>query len=618
MKVLSWKSALLLTLCLGCNKTITTIISNTVQEEAYCTTTGSFTGTTVTIQGHAQYHRRELTVGAGLAGQDPGGPFDIRYAEYQVLDSTGKVVHCGETDTNGDYSFSIPSDNTIYTIKVNSRSYNILNKASVVNSPYEKLYYSLTTTVTATGVAPITAPTVTAAYNGDVKGGAFNILDKILDANLFLKTHSSFTVDHKVTAFWAKGVNPTTYIGQDPDSGLSFYRPGTSELYILGGIAGDVNSEDTDHFDDSIIVHEFGHFIEDNYAVADSPGGYHNGKRIMDPRLVWSEAFATFLMAEVLKSPVYRDTIGNSDGFATYAINYNIETNTSTIGTPKLDTPVANSLGEGNFREFAVCRTLVDLFDNVASGLADTDADGVTLPFSDFWDTFTGTFKDSGYFADAGRFFELLDTAVVTDFSAILTDDDHETQASRLEYGFSNTATVGQPDLIAGGGDSNCEWTIEAEDQVASNPNGRDELIDDGSDPSNAAGSLGPFQVSNQLKSNDFFYYYHPGGTLTVRLEYTPTSSTKADLDLYIYKTDYTFGNSSRMLAYSNNPNGENGSSPDDNGVETVSVNAPAGQYMINIMYWTSGEGSRVVASTAFFDTATYYLKIGSNNYFCR
>ncbi len=626
MRFLVALTFVLLSLSLGCSKIVTTTVSAPqATEESYCTTScvtnNTCTGSTVAVSGTALYERREFEAvgpGSGLGGRDTSGTgaagnFPIRGAEVQVL-KNGSIFHCTTTTSTGTYSFNLPDDSATYTIKVNSRSYTADNKVSVLDTPSTKNYYSVTTTVVATGPGPLVANVANATYNGDLKGGAFNILDKIYQANDFLKnqaTGTSFSVDHKATVYWKRGVNPSTYVGGDANEGLSYYLTGTDSIYILGGIDGDVNSEDTDHFDDSIIVHEYGHFIEDNYSISDSPGGFHNGRRIVDPRLAWSEAFATFLMAVVLEDPIYRDTYGNVDGTTGYAIHYNTETNSLAGGANKLDTPVANNIGEGNFREFAIVRLLVDLFDNIAGGLSDSDADGLTLPFEDFWDVFVGTFKTTEDFVDSGHFFSKLDAAVATDFSAFLTDDEIEVRADRREYGFSNLSILGgDPDLIAGGGDASCEWDIEAEDQIGDNSEGRDTIVDDG-DPITSA-----FSLSNQFKSNDFFLYYHSGGALTVYLEYTPIGGN-ADLDLYIYKADYTYGSSSGIQAYSNDSSID---APVDAGTEYISTNASAGYYLINVMYWTNHYGSRAsgAASTAFATSAKYFLRIGSNSYFCQ
>ena len=56
-----------------------------------------------------------------------------------------------------------------------------------------------------------------------------------------------------------------------------------------------------------IFVHEAGHFIEHNVSRSDNPGGFHDGSPA-DPRLAWSEGYATWLATAVLDRDTYIDT----------------------------------------------------------------------------------------------------------------------------------------------------------------------------------------------------------------------------------------------------------------------------------------------------------------------
>ncbi|MCF6281836.1 MAG: hypothetical protein L3J28_06420 [Candidatus Polarisedimenticolaceae bacterium] len=59
-------------------------------------------------------------------------------------------------------------------------------------------------------------------------------------------------------------------------------------------------SGDTDHFDDDVLLHEFGHFIETQYLTSDSPGGCHFlTDNDLDLRLAWGEGWGTFFASAV-------------------------------------------------------------------------------------------------------------------------------------------------------------------------------------------------------------------------------------------------------------------------------------------------------------------------------
>src|SRR5690606_38249411 len=149
-----------------------------------------------------------------------------------------------------------------------------------------------------------------------------------------------------------------------------------------------------------------------------------------------------------------------------------------------------------------------------------------------------------------------------TNISALLSVSEMLMDATRAHYGtVDNTSSI------------NCTWTIQAS---AKNPTGSS-----------------AFERSNQFHSNDFFYHYHPGGTLTATLNY---DNSTADLDLYVYKNNYSFGYGDDIQLYSNKER------TSDMGTELVSAYAPAGSYMINIMYFNDGAGS---------PATTYTLSIG-------
>ncbi|MEK7356871.1 MAG: hypothetical protein AAB250_10505, partial [Bdellovibrionota bacterium] len=174
-----------------------------------------------------------------------------------------------------------------------------------------------------------------ASATGSLVGGAFNILDQILNAQEYLRTKTSgcsgtfgdcsaFTTAPLVLVYWTPGLSPGVYYGIS--GGISFYLNDDKELYILGGISGDTEVSDMDHFDNSVIVHEYGHFIEDQFGNPDSPGGSHNGNSVIDPRLAWGEGWANFFQAAVTGVPYYRDTYGHvvcSSGSSCTGANFN-------------------------------------------------------------------------------------------------------------------------------------------------------------------------------------------------------------------------------------------------------------------------------------------------------
>lgn len=540
----------------GCSSDSSGGTSNTTTPAVpYCGSVSSYSSA-VTITGSAEYEFR--TNGNGAVAT----PNPIRRAEVRVTSSSGSIVQCGETDASGNFSLQLPNNDSTVTITVASRADNNYMKAYIMNNPTNNDFYGVATTVTLDGSKSV--GTLTAPATGTIIGGAFNILDKILDANDFLRTETNncsatFTncvevsVAPMVDVYWEPGLNPGDYFGLPA---LSFYIPDNNQLYILGGVNGNVDDSDTDHFDDSIILHEYGHAIESLFSIADSPGGTHNGDNILDPRLAWGEGWANYFQAAVTGNPVYRDTFGTTLGTSGVFVNENLESGTS-------DTPT--EAAEGNFREFSISRVLWDLTD--ADEMNATD--DLQTTFSELWTIFAATtngFADpSQNFRSAGLFYELQSTLVGrSNWNTILTAE--EQLAARTNY--ANTLSNG----------TSCPTAILAEDVPNANV-----LNNPGRQPED-----GTSNNSNQFKSNDFYQIAHTGGSLTINLSYTTTSTNAADLDIYLYANDYTYGSaaSGNLIGLSENTVSNTATS----GSESISVSSlSAGTYMLNVRYDTTG-----------------------------
>lgn len=530
--------------------------------EYTCTTVSYPNG--ITISGNADYEFRQNGSGIISLTNNP-----IRNAEVKVYNASNTLIQCGSTDSSGAFSVVIPQSNTTHTIAVNSIIYNTVTKAFVLNNPTNNLPHSITTTFTADTTKSVGTITATAASSGELKGGAFNILDKVLDANNFLVNETTgctvqfancpvFTGAPLVRVYWTKGFNPGEYFNA---GALSFYLPGERELYILGGESGDIDSSDCDHFDNSIILHEYGHYIEDVFSNTDSPGGSHSGDSIIDARLAWGEGWGNFFQAAVLDNPLYRDTSGNITGSATVFFNENLE-------TPGQDQP--STMGEGNFREFSITRLLWDAIDSVNEGAG---VDDVTSNFSELWTAFAGTtggLASSSYrFRNVGLFHSLQQAlAGATDWSSIRTGEKHN--GSQVDYG--RTASLG----------GSCSGIAI---QAANISGGQ---VENGS-----------VSNSNHFASNDFYVYTHPGGAFNFTLNYTTDIAASADLDVYVYPDGYVFGGTASKSATTNIANGTTSAS------ESITGTLSAGVYMINI---------RVDTGVRLGGASTYTMTLGGQS----
>ena len=536
-------------------------------ERSYCTISPVY-GTPVSITVDADYQLRQVSV-SGLGAVISGTP--IRYAEVEILDASGNRLQCGELNASGQVVMSVPQDaSATYTVRVNARgiSGSTFNQASVLNCPEKNDVHFVTETFTPDSSKKVNV--VASATSEGMEGAAFNIFDQITRTNDFLRTQvgtcswpgcTNFTVAPKVEAYWLKGFNPNVY-QNSPSSGISFYIPGSRHFFILGGIDGDVDSSDTDHYDNSVIIHEYGHFLEDVLSVTDSPGGAHFGNSVIDARLAWSEGFANFLQGAVQGDANYRDSFGTPVGSTGLLLNVPLEEPNGgcSIGSPFTGCDIPAIADEGNFREFAVSRTLWDLFD---SGGLNTDGDTINNVFDELWAVFTtttGFTNPNQAFRGMGLLLEVQrdDLAGSTNIASVLADPDNLTGDTR-EYSY----------YVEPNGGGCADFTMAPH-----------------WDPTNDSGS---FVTSWRVRNNDFLFYKHPGGALNLQLSYTTPDvgggeERESDLDLFIYDEGGRFGNANDIVGSS-----QNYYDNDQTTVETenISGNLPAGDYLINVFVYT-------------------------------
>ena len=533
-------------------------------ERAYCSTTFTH-ATPVTITGNATYQTRAYTTSSGLSTSLTSR--NIRHAEIVVTDSAGNIVQCGETDSSGAFSLQLPQSSSSHSIQIFSRGDSSTVKASVLNCPEENGIYSVSTSVVPDSSKSAGTITASSDNSGIMVGAAFNIFDQIVEANNFLRTQAgsctysgctAFTVAPKVLTYWQKGYNPNTYF--DPQgSGVSFYIPGLSRMFILGGENGDIFNSDTDHFDNSIVIHEYGHFLEDVFSNTDSPGGPHSGNSEIDPRLAWSEGWGNFIQAAVRNEDRYRDSFGTPDtgvgSTSSYIFNIQIESNPApgcSIGStiPGCDVPQFDY--EGVFREFAVTRYLWDLFDTPN----DSGSDTVTSGFSELWGAMTsstfGLRKSNLEFRNLGILNLLQDTTGAQDWSSVQTL--HKTNNDTAEYAQFVTPS------------GTCSYLL---------------------DPyTNGPLSNGSYSTS-LVRNSDFFHFKHTGGSATFTLRATTTLSTakEPDIDIYLYSKGARIDESSDLVALSENYWDNNAATSQ---TETMSVaNLAAGDYLIHVRIFT-------------------------------
>ncbi len=609
---------------LGCAPTPSPITSSGASglsagpEPANCTPKAPVTNP-ISITGHGDYFYRPTNISGlsstqGLNGNPVSAP--IRFAEVAIYDSAGTVIQCGKTNNLGDFSLQIPKTSGSYSVLILSRSATGSSEVnvSVLEDIYASAPYSISASFTvASSSVSIAVGTLTAfarmSQSAKIPGGAFFIYDNILFANERIRTltgNASFLAP-KVQIYWKAGFNPYSYYGS-PNSLVSFYVNGDRKLYILGGHNGDVKNIDTDHFDASVIHHEYGHFLEDAYGKSESPGGSHNGNSLIDPRLAWSEGFANYLQAQLLNgryftAGYYVDTIGfrgdsveGSGASAGLGFKVNLSEDGSLANYDRV-----GSDGEGTFRELSISRTLFKTTSTPASNV--TGLKAAAVPFAKVWNAFTSNVSGFGttsgiLFRSIGYFNEYLQAALTgaesTDWNGNVLMDEKQ-NSSRKDF----ADDVSKVAILASCANAPKNLTPTADFYDSSG-----------------------YSRADWLKSNDFYTFYYSGvGSQVLKLNYTQVSGQNIDLDLIIWRTNYKYidddqevrgGQSSApyiaVKSRRKNPTVELG-------LEQVSLSSlSAGYYLINVKALTYDSVSQTpFASAALLGTARYHLQLDTN-----
>lgn len=146
-----------------------------------------------------------------------------------------------------------------------------------------------------------------ASYGAPRTAAPFAILDQTVNAAQKLHRAEPGVALPMLNVFWSVDNRPTSgdlnsgFIGtshwQDSDSAIG--------LYILGA-----ENVDTDEYDASVLVHEFGHYVESSVSRSDSMGGIHTSGDKLDMRVAFGEGFGNSFSSMMRGTPIYTDTAG--------------------------------------------------------------------------------------------------------------------------------------------------------------------------------------------------------------------------------------------------------------------------------------------------------------------
>ena len=123
--------------------------------------------------------------------------------------------------------------------------------------------------------------------------GAFNIMVTLTRMLPLYLAYGGEVTDYPRIADWEYGK-----YAKDTDYATSYFYEGTISI---GG-----NPMDPDEFDNSVLLHEFGHLILDRTGAVITGDGYHDSSPI-SPNFAFSEGYPTYLGQKVLGNLIYCD-----------------------------------------------------------------------------------------------------------------------------------------------------------------------------------------------------------------------------------------------------------------------------------------------------------------------
>lgn len=377
-------------------------------------------GTMVTISGKITFERVPLnTSGPGLDSTTVDEP--ARGIRVEALNgSSDAVLASTTTNSTGDYSLQVSANQSV---KIRAKAQMVSTTAPTMNfrvldNMDSDTLYALVGSTSSSGTADSTrnlrAPSGWdgASYTSTRAAAPFAILDTVYKAKELVQPLLAGKDFPELNLYWNKENKDTVgaLCTDDGDILTTFYTGGSADednctsggslaagIYILG-----FANSDTDEFDQHVIAHEFGHYVEDQFGRSDSIGGEH-GDEQLDLRVAFSEGWGDAYSGMVLDDPVYRDTAQPTSD----RVTFNMESGAAQV--------------EGWFSEASVREILWDVFDSPAN-----DDDTVTLGFAPLFAVMTNEQRTTDAFTSVYPFVSALranNSPQASDIDALLTGE---------------------------------------------------------------------------------------------------------------------------------------------------------------------------------------------------
>ncbi len=427
--------------------TITDTVDVTVSEAA----------ATVTVAGKVEYEQPQPN--ALCRGYDFAAVINraIRRVPVQLLDASNTVLATTTSLDDGAYSFSNIDANSDVRVRVRAElkqtgtaswDVEVRDNTSDTSQPLDQRpIYVVQWPLFNTGTNNISDANFVAttgwggsSYTGIRAAAPFAILDTLLDGVILIVSVDPNVDMGQLDAFWSvnnsftgernfeTGELPTTFYSSDPDG--NFIR--NPSLFLLGDAIGRFpeSTIDTDEFDRGTILHEWGHFFEDELSRSDNIGGRHTIPGTVEPRVAFGEGWGYGIAAIANGSPQICDT-GSP---ATSGFEINVETENRGI--------------QGFFNEMSVATFLYDLWDtNNDDGL-----DSSSIGFDPIYNTMVGpqasTEAFTTLFSFATELRQMLNATDRAFVDTLLNRENNDTANVDIWGSGQTTVPLGSRDLI--------------------------------------------------------------------------------------------------------------------------------------------------------------------------
>ena len=359
----------------------------------------------------------------------------------EAIGGGGGIIAATTTNASGNYAFLVPINSSVF-IRAKAQMLRTGTAPTwnfqVKNNTNSNALYALEDSPATVGTGAtrdLTAGTGwgTTSYTGTRAAAPFAILDTIYRAKELIRSVSGASFP-PLDLYWSASNAPADPICPGNGSiGTTFYTPGGGQdecgqpflegIYVLGNF----EAGDTDEFDQHVIAHEFGHYVEDKFSRSDSLGGQHGEGDKLDLRVAFGEGWGNAFAGMVLNDPVYRDSFsGVSRDFG-----FDLEQDDTRFGDG------------GWFSETSIGEILWDVFD-----ATNESGDSVSVGFGPILSALTNGQRETASLTSIFSFLEALKDAVPSEASGINQLRSGEQISATDEFGTGESNSGGDTSTL--------------------------------------------------------------------------------------------------------------------------------------------------------------------------